>query len=174
MTSHGEIVRAGVVAGGVDTRYLGAGRGTPVLVLSDDPVRRTAFLEHLPLGLRVIAPELPPHAQPGAAGPDFPAWLGFFLEALGLWRVAVVADAALAVPTVDMALADPERVTSLVLLQYGLREADTGETAFAAQAGLLSGGIPLLTAGVGPGDVESVKRAIPRIAAFLELPRAED
>lgn len=174
MTLHGEIVRAGVVAGGVDTRYLRAGRGTPVLVLSDDPARRAAFLEHLPLGLRVIAPELPPAPQPGAAGPDFPAWLGFFLEALGLWRVAVVADAALAVPAVDMALADPERVTSLVLLQHGLLEVGAGEFAFAAQAGLLSGGIPLLTASVGSGDVESLTRAIPHIAAFLELSRAED
>lgn len=174
MTLHGEIVRAGVVAGGVDTRYLGAGRGTPVLVLSDDPARRTAFLEHLPLGLRVIAPELPPTSQSGAAWPDFPAWFGFFLEALGLWRVAVVADAALAVPSVGMALADADRVTSLVLLQYDLREMGAGENAFGTQVGQLSGGIPLLTADVGSGDVESLKRAIPHIAAFLRTPVAED
>lgn len=174
MARHNEVVRAGVVAGGVDTRYLGVGRGAPVLVLSDDPTRRAALLEQLPLGLRVIAPELPPSLHPWVAWPESSVWLGHFLEALGLWRVAVVADAALTVPSVDLALADPGRVTSLVLLQHGLRNDGTEEDGFAAQIGLLSNGIPLYAAWVGAGDLESFKRAIPHIANFLATPRQED
>ena len=174
MARHDEVVRAGVVAGGVDTRYLGAGRGAPVLVLSDDPARRTALLKQLPLGLRVIAPELPPSPHPRVERPDFPAWLGCFLEALGLWRVAMVADAALIVPSVDMALADPERVTSLVLLQRGLPNEGTEADGFDAQIGALPNGIPLLSTWVGAGELSSLERAIPHIAGFLARPRTED
>lgn len=145
-----------------------------MLVLSDDPARRTALLEQLPRGLRVIAPEMPPSLHPWVAWPESPAWLGHFLEALGLWRVAVVADAALAVPSVDLALADPGRVTSLVLLQHGLPNDGTEQDGLAAQIGLLSNGIPLFAAWVGAGDLESFKRAIPQIADFLATSRAED
>jgi len=174
MALHDEVVRAGVVAGGVDTRYLGTGRGAPVLVLTDDPARRAVLLEHFPRGLRIIAPDLHKGPHEWVAWRDDPAWLASFLDALGLWRVAVVADAALAATSVAMALAAPGRVASLVLLQNGLVSEGQDEDGFDAQTGLLTSGIPLLAVWVGAGDAGSLTRTLPRIADFLATPRAED
>lgn len=85
-----EMIAATVQAGAVETPYLRAGRGTPVILLTNqsaaalvnDPV-----LEVLVSNFRVIVPTLPD------AGNRTEAWLQGLIDGLGCSEVRVIIDA---------------------------------------------------------------------------------
>ncbi len=118
-----DVVRACVVAGDLNTHYYRAGRGQPLVLLVYDEVLRSGLLAAIPRSVRVLSPDSPESVLSEAADPgDFAIWLRSFLDALGLHRVAIIADAGFAAAALDFARADSERVTRLVLLQRGSRD----------------------------------------------------
>ena len=123
-----DVVRACVVSGELNTHYYRAGRGQPVLVLIADNSLLWSVLATMPRHVRALAPE-PPRAvlaSDRAIDRDtgaFAAWVRSFLDALGLQQTAVIADAAFAPAALGFARADQERVSRLVLLQRGSRDA---------------------------------------------------
>jgi hypothetical protein len=84
----GTPARAVVSAGGVDTEYVRAGRGEPVVLLAADieslEVQRT--IDVAARNCLIIAASPPSHT-------DFTAWLRGFLDGLGLTHARVVMDA---------------------------------------------------------------------------------
>ncbi|HSQ32832.1 MAG TPA: alpha/beta hydrolase [Gemmatimonadaceae bacterium] len=118
-----DVVRACVVAGDLNTHYYRAGRGEPLLLLADDESLRSGLLAGIPRQLRVLAPDSPASVFSESAEPgDFAAWLRSFLDALGLQRVTLVADAGFAAMALGFARTESERVTRLVVLQRGSRD----------------------------------------------------
>ena len=140
-----DVVRACVVAGDVDTPYYRVGRGEPVLMLVGDTATLSALLAGLPRDLRALAP----NHHTG----EFGLWLSGFLDALGIQRVAVVADASFALPTVAFARAEPDRVARLVIVG----ECPDGH--------LSDMSIPILRVGVS--DTQTIHRTLDRIVHFV-------
>ena len=162
-----DVVSACVVAGAVDTPYQAAGRGAPVVILSDAPRRLATLLTRLPRRLRVVAPTLRAGEPPArAAATDFSGWLGSFLDALGVARVALVADSWLAAPAVGFALLDPARVARVALLQSGPPVVGVTDGGIADR--LASGGALMASWLDDGGDEGSTERAVSELAAFLE------
>jgi pimeloyl-ACP methyl ester carboxylesterase/putative sterol carrier protein len=113
-----------IVANGVDTFYLDAGSGPPVVVLHGLGASNASMLPTLQAladDHRVLAPDLPgfgdsekPHA---AYDPAFYArWLGAFLDAVGVSKASIVGNSMGGRVAIEMALVAPERVTKLALL----------------------------------------------------------
>lgn len=102
-----------VVAGGTITTYWVTGCGDVVLVLTADEHTRKAVLSQLSSTFRVVAPDLcrPP------AGVDPSPWLAAFVEALGIADVLVLADLAYEGAARLLALADPDRVVTVVAIR---------------------------------------------------------
>jgi pimeloyl-ACP methyl ester carboxylesterase len=119
-----EVVRCEVRAAGVATRYARAGSGRPVLVLGlSDGTELHPLARELGRDLRVIAPER--WSGPGGYAGDRPplplaAWLGPFLEGLGVPNVTLVASSELAFPALAFALGETARVDGLVLVHDGV------------------------------------------------------
>ena len=112
-----DVVDARVVVGSVCTPYQAAGRGAPVIVLSDVPERVSPLLSSLPRHLRVIAPKLHEvECQHSVAIHDFSVWLATFLDALGVERVTLVTDSAFEVGARAFAAQYPSRVRKVALL----------------------------------------------------------
>jgi pimeloyl-ACP methyl ester carboxylesterase len=120
-----EPIRATVMAASIETPYLAAGQGSPVVVLR--PAAGAApfwsnLLDGLSMGGRVLAPE-PPAAHTAfglPAGPQgqpaFSMWLRAFLDGLGVQGVGLVASAAFGTAALAFTLLDPERVSRVVLV----------------------------------------------------------
>ena len=108
VSSRHEAVRAEVRAGDRVTRYFRAGAGRVVLLLR--PVAAAAewaaAAAELAARCRVIVPDIP-------EAPDFTAWLGDFLDGLGLESVTILADPALGGAAREFAALEPERVRLL-------------------------------------------------------------
>ena len=160
-----------------DTPYRRAGRGAPVVVLTAGASRaEDALLAALPRQFRVIAPEVPPPAtSTGEALPGFPAWLGGFLDGLGLSRVALVAEERFGAAALGFALLEPARVEQLVVVLYGPGggEGGTASVAGAEQPpplaavadSLRRAGMPILVSWLLAGDAGAA--AVAEIARFL-------
>lgn len=108
------LVRAVVQVGDLETTYLVAGAGRPVVLLHGPRGARLAWgalAEILGGRRRLLAPEFPaphPHA--------FSAWLRCFLDGLGLPSVGVVAQDEYALAALTFALLEPDRVERLALV----------------------------------------------------------
>jgi pimeloyl-ACP methyl ester carboxylesterase len=140
-------------------RYRRAGAGRPLLVLRPvlDPESLWPELEASLTGaFRVLTPEVP------AGCDDIAAWLGGFLEGVGLDRVSLLAADGCCLPALELALLGSDRVERLVLVPAG----HAGETGLdGTLATSLDGiGIPLLVVRRGLPASE----AIPMLTHFLE------
>jgi hypothetical protein len=95
---------AEVRAHGWVMRYRRLGAGPPLLLLG--PV---GGVDGLAAQFRVIVPELPDPRE------DVGGWLTAFLEGLGMSGVTVLAAAPFFAVARDLALADPDRVSHVIL-----------------------------------------------------------
>jgi pimeloyl-ACP methyl ester carboxylesterase len=95
---------AEVRAHGRVMRYHRLGAGPPLVLLGP-----TGRAEELAERFRVIVPEMPAH------GEDVGAWLTAFLEGLGTTGVTVFAAEPFYSVARDVALADPDRVSHVIL-----------------------------------------------------------
>ena len=116
-------------ADGLGVRYFEQGEGAPVLLLHGASLGSSAdvWIRNLaPLaahGLRVIAPDLP-----GFGGTDNPTdnsvayrrrFIPLFMDALKIERAALVGHSQSGRVALDLAIAEPQRVTKLVVLGTG-------------------------------------------------------
>jgi pimeloyl-ACP methyl ester carboxylesterase len=125
-----DVVRALVVAGDIHIPYVSTGRGAAVVLLTDEAVVRAAFLRGAPRRIRLLVPEAPRRvqaadetAESAIAGvralqgmPVAARWMDDFLDALGLGRAWLVADAMHTPDARAYAAAMPERVLGLAEL----------------------------------------------------------
>jgi hypothetical protein len=97
------------------TRYRrsGAGRAVVVLLAADCAPLWPGLGRTLAPRCRVITPEPPP------AGADVVAWLGEFLEGLGVSDVGLVAAGDLCVPAFELTFGNVDQITRLVLVPDG-------------------------------------------------------
>jgi pimeloyl-ACP methyl ester carboxylesterase len=121
----GDVVHASVVAGGLCTPYLAAGRGPAVILLSKAPAWIAGVLSAVPRHFHVLAPVPATIQGNGAEGAashdsiraDFPGWIDGFLDALGVTRAWIVTDARYADVSLAYSVAAPDRVRAVVVLQ---------------------------------------------------------
>lgn len=121
-----DVVHATVVAGGLCTPYLATGRGPSVVLLSKEPSWLAGLFAGVPRHYHLVAP-VPPAAVEGISGnivashdsirADFPGWIDGFLDALGVARAWIVADARYADVSLAYSVAAPDRVRAVVVLQ---------------------------------------------------------
>ncbi len=117
-----------VEAAGIDTFYLEAGAGPPVILLhglgatnaSMIPTLAAVAAEH-----RVLAPDLPgfgDSAKPHAAydAPFFARWLLAFMDAIGIHRASLVGNSMGGRVALETALLAPERIDAVALLAPSL------------------------------------------------------
>jgi pimeloyl-ACP methyl ester carboxylesterase len=117
-----------VRAHGVDTFYLDAGAGRPLVLLHGLGATNASFLPTLAAfaqGHRVLAPDLPGFGESDkpirAYDPAFYArWLAAFLDALGVDRAVLVGNSMGGRVAIEAALTVPERVDGIVLLAASL------------------------------------------------------
>src|SRR5690242_18837207 len=115
-----DVVRGRVVAGEMESHYYRAGNGTPVLVLSNDIELLSSLFEHLPRRFCLLAPTLSVQARNRQASPDAAAWLGNFLDTLGVSRVAIITDAPELIAVLRIADVHRDRVTRVVVLLHSV------------------------------------------------------
>ncbi len=110
---------------GLPTRYLMAGEGLPLLLLhgvGDNALDWQWVMPTLARHHRVYAPDLP--GSGGSSKPPaqryspafFERFVGAFLDALGVDRAAIVGNSLGGLAGLRFALAEPERVAALVLV----------------------------------------------------------
>jgi pimeloyl-ACP methyl ester carboxylesterase/predicted lipid carrier protein YhbT len=113
-----------VTAAGIDTFYLDAGSGPPVVVLHGLGATNASMLPTL-VALasrhRVLAPDLPGFgdSEKPAASYDpafFATWLAAFLDRVGVDRAHLVGNSMGGRIAIELALASPSRVRTLSLL----------------------------------------------------------
>lgn len=115
-------VRAVVDAGSISTTYVRAGSGDPVVILRANTQTASAgasLLLDLSRDFRVIEPELIAPIVEATTGGDsvaFSCWLREFLDGLGIARAGLVAEESVAARVLSFALADPGRVSGVVLV----------------------------------------------------------
>jgi pimeloyl-ACP methyl ester carboxylesterase len=117
--------RAVVRVGDSVVEYSRSGCGRPVVLLGVPS--QSALQIGLSERFKLVVPETAP------AG-DFMAWLGSFLDGLGLTQVDLVAD-GFAQPVVEFALQQPERVNRIVLLAARPGEREAADAALATLDG---------------------------------------
>jgi pimeloyl-ACP methyl ester carboxylesterase len=113
-----------ISAGGLDTFYVDAGQGFPVILLHGLGATNASMLTtmwELARDYRVIAPDLPgfgDSAKPSARYDSefFARWLTAFLDALGIERAHLVGNSMGGRVAIETALRAPERVARLGLL----------------------------------------------------------
>ncbi|QIN84665.1 alpha/beta fold hydrolase [Rubrobacter tropicus] len=113
-----------IEVGGMTTRYFAAGAGPPLVLLHGDG--ESAFdwswtLPALARSRRVYAPDLPGSGENAKPAADYsPAFLerfaASFLDAVGVGRAAVVGSSLGGLVALRLALSEPSRVGSLVLV----------------------------------------------------------
>lgn len=116
-----------VKAGDLDTFYLEAGTGTPLLLLHGNwgsSVWWEPLLERLPAGRRALAPDL--RGRGSTRGPDsdyripsLAADVLAFADALGIARFDLVGHSLGSCLAMEIALTHPERLRSLVVVSPG-------------------------------------------------------
>jgi len=113
-----------VVAAGIDTFYLEAGAGDPVIVLHGLGATNASMvptLAALSSGYRVLAPDLPGFGESDKplASYDpafFAGWLTAFMDATGITRAHLIGNSMGGRIALETALVAPERVSKLALL----------------------------------------------------------
>lgn len=173
LSSGGSVVDAVVQIGPVEIRYHRAGAGRPVLLLLAQGLGSpggTAVFEALAGHFRVIVPE------PGApAGMSRSAWIRDVIDGLGLTRPSVVAEGALGMAALGLALADPDRVDRVVVIQADHPDPTTEDGA--ADDTLRDTGHPLLVLRADPTpsgpalNGESLDRLIDFLRGASSTPR---
>ena len=140
-------------------RYRRTGMGPAVLLVAPCDSAES-FWADLPTFLasrfRVIVPEI--HTCPR---PDESVVLTCFLEGLGTPRVAIVAAGELCMPSLELALRNPEQIARLVLVSEGASDGSAVDGALTTYTPLAS--VPLL---VVPRSAASAE-ALPLIEKFL-------
>ena len=153
----------------IQTRYLTAGDGPPLVLLHGAGDSARAWSWVLPLlgrSHQVLAPDLPGYS-PGSVPADdcSPArlarFVARFLDAVGLDRVAVAGNSLGGLAALQLALAEPERVTALCLVD----SAGLGRAVNAArQPGFLEATVASLRAVLGPfGQRQVLVRRLPAL-----------
>jgi len=147
-------------------RYRRSGAGRAVLVLAPAASMEPLWPElggALSARFRVLVPDVPPPA----AGDDVAAWLGDFLEGLGIAGVALVAAEPFCLPALELVLLDAERVGRLVLVPGGGGcGGPAGEAGLDGALATAAGGgvaVPLLVVRRGMAAAE----ALPLVTRFL-------
>ncbi|HVE75223.1 MAG TPA: alpha/beta fold hydrolase [Actinomycetota bacterium] len=115
---------ASVLAGGIDTFYLEAGKGTPVILLHGLGATNASFLPtmvDLAKHYRVIAPDLPGFGESGKPVRAYDArffarWLSDFMDELGIESAHLVGNSMGGRIALEMAMEFPDRVDRMVLL----------------------------------------------------------
>lgn len=104
-----------------ETHYRRAGSGRAVLLLADhaaDPAAACNVFAEIATRFRVFAPRAAPRSGGsvtcGGRTVDAAAWLASMIDALGLDRPIIVADAAFAAIADTFASSDPERVAHVL------------------------------------------------------------
>jgi pimeloyl-ACP methyl ester carboxylesterase len=138
-------------------RYNRSGGGVPVVVLGAPGAPDLLWPElHEALagGFRLIVPELP------RCDEDVAAWLAAFLEGLGTPTVRVVASSDFCMSALELALADLDRISRVVLVPRGEPSTSglAGDVATVARST-----VPLLVVRRGVPAVE----AVPLVLSFL-------
>jgi pimeloyl-ACP methyl ester carboxylesterase len=113
-----------VTAAGIDTFFLDAGSGPPVIVLHGLGATNASMLPTLAAlapGHRVLAPDLPGFGESGKPAADYDArffatWLTAFMDANGVERAHLVGNSMGGRIALETALVAPGRVTKLALL----------------------------------------------------------
>jgi len=110
-----EITHASVVDNECETTYRRAGQGSSVLLLaSAESAIAASLFGRLARTHRVYLPTIPSSSPEGnPVGID---WLRGFLDALGLSRVAIVADEGTCAAAMGTAMREPYRISHLMLL----------------------------------------------------------
>lgn len=117
-------VEAVVQTGPVETKYVRAGKGAPVLLLLDERAVTAVvsqLLEALTAEFRLLLPaidgDLVLNAPDGHAA--FCSWLRDFMDGLGVDRFALIATAHYSAAVAAFMSTDPERIDRVVLLGAG-------------------------------------------------------
>lgn len=105
-------------------RRAGTGHGVLILIAPDEPQSLWPALDDaLAQRFRVIVPELPAD-RAGVA-----AWLGDFLDGLGVAGLAVVATASLRPAVLELVRRDRDQVARVAIIGAGGEDADRGTAA---------------------------------------------
>jgi len=131
-------------------RYRRTGAGRPLVVLRGSAGALWPELDaHLVTRHRVVTPALPSDCA------DLAAWVGGFLEGVGLERVTLLATDPCCLAALELALLDGQRIERLVLVPSGTA-AETGLDG--ALATTLAGvSVPLLVVRRGLGAPDALR-----------------
>ena len=140
-------------------RYRRAGAGRPLVILrgaNDSDAFWPELDQALVARYRVVIPELPADCD------DVAAWMGDFLEGVGLDRAVLVAGESCCLSALELALLNADQVERLVLVPAGT----AGETGLDGTLGTAFAGVavPLLVVRRGLAAAE----ALPLLERFLE------
>ena len=155
-----------IVAGGIDTFYLEAGTGDPIILLHGLAATNASMLTtlwDLATDYRVIAPDLPgcgASAKPVRPyhAAFFARWLTDFLDGLGIERCHLVGNSLGGRVALEVGMRMPERVNRLVLLAPS--PAFLRRREFVRLVGLLRPELALLPVPVGHDRVRKIIRSM--------------
>jgi pimeloyl-ACP methyl ester carboxylesterase len=113
-----------VTAAGVDTFYLEAGSGPPVILLHGLGATNASFLPtfwELSRDHRVIAPDLPGHGESGKPVRAYHAgfyarWCAEFMDAIGVRRAVLIGNSMGGRISIEVGFRSPEKVERIVCL----------------------------------------------------------
>ena len=140
-------------------RYRRAGAGRPLVVLraaSGPDALWPELDEALSTRYRVITPELPHSCD------DVAAWMGDFLEGVGLDRVILVAAEPCCLAALELTLLNGDQVDRLVLVPSG----SVGETGLDGSLATTLAGVPVPLLVVRRGL--PAREAVPLLSQFLQ------
>jgi hypothetical protein len=157
-------IEAVLQTGTIETHYLRAGAGEPLLLLFQtaltDPLAAALFAQ-LSTRYRVVAPRVPA----GVGGPVMPLsrWLRELVDGLGFVRPTVIGDETLAGALLGFSLVDPGRIRGVVAVCRD--DADP-----ATSTGMLHAGHGLLVVAVDTAiePTRSAELAAAEITRFVD------
>lgn len=118
LTTRGQLVRASVTAGGVETSYSRIGSGPPLLLLVPSTLVQDSLLAALASRFRVLRPDGTGIEalleQPRGQQSPFRLWLHRFLAGLGVEQVTVVVSERFAAEVETYRDANPGLVTRVL------------------------------------------------------------
>src|SRR5918999_1582176 len=155
-----------IVAGGIDTFYLEAGTGDPIILLHGLAATNASMLTtlwDLATDYRVLAPDLPgcgASAKPVRPyhAAFFARWLTDFLDGLGIERCHLVGNSLGGRVALEVGMRMPERVNRLVILAPS--PAFLRRREFVRLVGLLRPELALLPVPVGHDRVRKIIRSM--------------
>jgi hypothetical protein len=165
------VIEATIQFGHVEVRYRCGGRGTPVLLLAHEAAPRgaTSLLELLAERVRLIAPELPKplstHTEAPAA--ELAVWLRGVIDALGLARPAILADAFFQGALLEFAVTDPTRLGRLAVVHVAEHDAERDLVAHTSWPSSPAIQRPRLAVWLRETEPASSREVIAQLAAFL-------